>query len=305
MGVAARRAATRSRSTSPTPRSTVEGLAGRVAIATDRARDGEAVDGALTLGAWQGVVSCRRRERRGPRRRCCRAEGWVYASTPPVGAGDPGRYHALFGRDSLITALQVLPARPDVARATLRALAALQGERDDPETDEEPGKILHEYRPQAPRLAHRARLAGARRASCCYYGSADSTSWFLVVLAALGDDALSAELEPRVARRRRAGSSARWTPAAASSATARASSSGGLTQQGWRDAIAPVERRTPTAAASCAPTARRRRAPLADADVQAVAYAALRALGVLSGEERWARRAEGWPAGSGATSGPA
>ncbi len=54
-------------------------------------------------------------------------EGWVYASTPPVAEGDPGRYHALFGRDSLITALQVLPARPDVARATLRALAALLG----------------------------------------------------------------------------------------------------------------------------------------------------------------------------------
>ena len=29
--------------------------------------------------------------------------------------GDPGRFHALFGRDSLITALQVLPAAPQVA----------------------------------------------------------------------------------------------------------------------------------------------------------------------------------------------
>ncbi len=40
-------------------------------------------------------------------------EGWPYASAPPVEPGDPGRYHALFGRDSLITALQLLPARPD------------------------------------------------------------------------------------------------------------------------------------------------------------------------------------------------
>src|SRR5215470_159226 len=48
-------------------------------------------------------------------------EGWAYASAPSVEPGDPGRFHALFGRDSLITALQVLPARPDVARATLRA----------------------------------------------------------------------------------------------------------------------------------------------------------------------------------------
>jgi alpha-glucosidase len=35
---------------------TVEGLRGRVVIATDRARDGDAVDGSLTLAAWQGAV---------------------------------------------------------------------------------------------------------------------------------------------------------------------------------------------------------------------------------------------------------
>jgi alpha-glucosidase len=34
----------------------VEGLHGRVAIATDRARDGEAVGGTLALGPWQGAV---------------------------------------------------------------------------------------------------------------------------------------------------------------------------------------------------------------------------------------------------------
>jgi glycogen debranching enzyme len=98
-------------------------------------------------------------------------EGWAYASTPPVEPGDPGRFHALFGRDSLITALQVLPERPDVARATLRALAALQGSRDDPETDEEPGKILHEYRPHAePRFAELG--WPVRDGQLLYYGSA-------------------------------------------------------------------------------------------------------------------------------------
>ena len=54
-------------------------------------------------------------------------EGWAYASAPPIEPGDPGRFHALFGRDSLIVALQLLPVRPDVAQATLRALAARQG----------------------------------------------------------------------------------------------------------------------------------------------------------------------------------
>jgi len=31
------------------------------------------------------------------------ADGWAYASKPPVESGDPGRFHALFGRDSLIS----------------------------------------------------------------------------------------------------------------------------------------------------------------------------------------------------------
>lgn len=71
-------------------------------------------------------------------------EGWPYASSESVDVDDPGRFHALVGRDSLITSLQLLPSRPDVARATLRALAALQGTCGDVETDEEPGKIVHE-----------------------------------------------------------------------------------------------------------------------------------------------------------------
>ena len=77
-------------------------------------------------------------------------EGWPYASTPPVEEGDPGRFHALFGRDSLITSLQVLPERPDVARATLRALARRQGREEHPGTLEEPGKIGHEFRERPP-----------------------------------------------------------------------------------------------------------------------------------------------------------
>jgi glycogen debranching enzyme len=203
-------------------------------------------------------------------------EGWPYASTPPVEPGDPGRFHALFGRDSLITALQVLPERPDVARATLRALAALQGSRDDPETDEEQGKILHEYRRQAePRFAELG--WPVRDGQLLYYGSADSTSWFLVVLAALGDDALSAELEP--ARRaaagwlelalERGGGLVRYGPR---------TGSGGLAQQGWRDAAAPVEAH-PNGGGILRPDGSAPAAPQADADVQAVAYAALRALG--------------------------
>jgi hypothetical protein len=34
-------------------------------------------------------------------------EGWPYASSLPIDAPDPGRFHALFGRGSLIFSLQV------------------------------------------------------------------------------------------------------------------------------------------------------------------------------------------------------
>jgi glycogen debranching enzyme len=217
------------------------------------------------------------------------AEGWAYASTAPVAEGDPGRYRALFGRDSLITALQVLPARPDVARATLRAVAALQGQRDDPETDEEPGKILHEYWPVAPQDLH-DRDWPVRDGRLLYYGSADSTAWFLVVLAALDDPDVTRELEAawRAAAEwltralERGGGLVRYGPR---------ERPGGLAQQGWRDAVGPVEQH-PFGAGIVRPDGSVPRAPQADADVEAVAYAALRALERLSGEEAWARRAE-------------
>src|SRR3954451_6135824 len=99
-------------------------------------------------------------------------EGWPFASTPPVEEGDPGRFHALFGRDSLITSLQLLPVRPDIARATLHALALRQGRRSDGQTLEEPGKIGHEFRdaPPASFVAAGWPAGGEFR----YYGTADA-----------------------------------------------------------------------------------------------------------------------------------
>ena len=90
-------------------------------------------------------------------------EGWVHASTDPVDRRGPRRFHALFGRDSLITALQVLPERPEIAAATLRALASRQG-RDRGSRDRGAARADPARGPAGgPRLAGRARLAGARR----------------------------------------------------------------------------------------------------------------------------------------------
>jgi glycogen debranching enzyme len=214
-------------------------------------------------------------------------EGWPYASTLPIDADDPGRFHALFGRDSLITSLQVIPTRPDVARATLRVLASMQGSGEDRETDEEPGKIIHEYRPDAD---HRFEEMGwpVRDGVLRYYGSADGTAWFLVVLAALGDERLTRELEPawRAAAGwleralRRGGGLVRHGPRRAG---------GGLVQQGWRDTSNPLQA---YGGGIVRPDGTAPAPPLADADTQAVAVAAIRAAGRLESDPRWDALAE-------------
>jgi glycogen debranching enzyme len=51
-----------------------------------------------------------------------------------------------FGRDPLITSMQMLPANPEIARGVLRYQAANQGRRIDEDSEEQPGKILHEVR---------------------------------------------------------------------------------------------------------------------------------------------------------------
>jgi glycogen debranching enzyme len=215
-------------------------------------------------------------------------EGWPYASTPPVEAGDPGRFHALFGRDALICALQVLPERPDVARATLRALAERQGRARDPVTHEEPGKIGHEFRDAPPPVLVSA--GWPAEGPFAYYGTADATPWFLVVLAALGEPG---ELEP--ARR----AAAAWLAGALDRGGglvrhAPGPQPGDLAQQGWRDTVDPTD---PVYGGSgiLHPDGTVPEPPLADLDTQAVAYAALRALDRAAsppGEDSWADRAE-------------
>ena len=214
-------------------------------------------------------------------------EGWPYASTPPVEPGDPGRFHALFGRDSLITALQVLPERPDVAATTLRALAARQGRRDDARTLEAPGKIGHEFRADVPEPIAAAGWPGDGPFN--YYGTADATAWFLVVLAATGDAALAAELEPA------------WRAAGEWLAGALDGGGGlvrhvpgewpGLTQQGWRDAIDPTNP-AEGGGGYLRPDGSVPAPPLADADSQAAAHAALRALAGLDPDGGWGERAD-------------
>lgn len=90
-------------------------------------------------------------------------------------AGTPW-FDTLFGRDSCIVSLQFLPYRPDLARQTLKVLAAHQGVTRDPWRDEEPGKILHELR--VDEMSASGELPYAP-----YYGSVDSTPLYLMLAA--------------------------------------------------------------------------------------------------------------------------
>ena len=96
-----------------------------------------------------------------------------------VAAGVPW-FTTLFGRDSILTALQTLAFRPQLGVETLDVLASLQATEVDEWRDAEPGKILHELR------AGETTKAGELPHSP-YYGSVDSTPLWLVLLGATYD----------------------------------------------------------------------------------------------------------------------
>ncbi len=100
------------------------------------------------------------------------------SSTEFVPAAGLPWFVALFGRDPLIVSLQTMILNPDFARGTLKVLARWQAKVHDDYRDAEPGKIMHELR--------RGELAALKLIPHTpYYGTADATPLFLVVLHAL------------------------------------------------------------------------------------------------------------------------
>ena len=114
------------------------------------------------------------------------------ATGPMLTAGIPW-YAVPFGRDALITGLETLAFHPELALGALRFLAAHQGQRVDPFTEEEPGRIFHELR-----RGELARLGAVPHRP--YFGTVDATPLFVCLFVEtvrwLGDRGLYDELLP-------------------------------------------------------------------------------------------------------------
>jgi glycogen debranching enzyme len=203
---------------------------------------------------------------------------------PVLAAGAPW-YMTVFGRDSLLTGWMALVIDPSLARGVLETLARFQGSRVDDDTEEEPGKILHETRFAA---AEGSSLGGGDR----YYGSVDATPLFVMLLGELtrwlDDDAFIDRMLPHADR------ALEWIERYGDRdgdgfVEYERRSESGLLNQGWKDSWDAVRHED----GSLAP------APIALCEVQGYVYGAYRARaaiararGDLPTAERFDRRAD-------------
>lgn len=169
-------------------------------------------------------------------------------------------YAVPFGRDSLITSMQLLSVRPDMTKATLKTLAHWQGSRLVPELDEEPGKIMHELR--SGEMARTGEIPFRP-----YYGTVDATALFVVAAGEYwrwtGDRAFLQQLMPALQQ------AVAWLDAAADAGgdgyiRYHRTLAGGLDNQGWKDSVDAIVHRD----------GRLAKPPIALAEVQGYLYGA-------------------------------
>jgi glycogen debranching enzyme len=97
-------------------------------------------------------------------------------------AGKDSLFNCLFGRDSIRMAIDVIDSHPAVALSTIVELARLQGTKTNDKAEEEPGRIIHEYRDAEGLERIRQFEPDIDKWDFPYYGSVDATPAFVMLI---------------------------------------------------------------------------------------------------------------------------
>jgi glycogen debranching enzyme len=189
-------------------------------------------------------------------------------------------FSTAFGRDGVISALQMLWLNPGLARGVLSFLAQHQATETSPFSDSQPGKIMHETR--KGEMAVLRELPFGR-----YYGGVDTTPLYIYLacayVARTGDMEFIDALWPSLC------AAASWMEEASQQngsgfvAYQRAAESG-LSNQGWKDSFDSVFHADGTIP----------KGPIALVEVQGYVYAAYRGLAELAVRREDVGRAVHW-----------
>lgn len=189
-------------------------------------------------------------------------------------------FSTAFGRDGVISALQMLWLDPSLARGVLTFLARHQATETAPFSDSEPGKIMHETR--KGEMAALRELPFGR-----YYGGVDTTPLYIYLATAyaqrMGDTEFVDALWPSLL------AATAWIEAVAARSpdgfvTYQRAAGTGLSNQGWKDShdsVFHADGRIPAG-------------PIALVEVQGYVFAALKGMAELARQRGEEELAEGW-----------